>query len=190
MPECVARVTLVGSILPPELREGVIDVTPWLRTLSSAGLLLVLAAAPAHASYTSPTASYAPSVAPSTPSASSYAVEPVPAESRVGNRVGNRAGSRAGEGRERPGREAAPEDDAAAARPEVDPGVPEVPEVPDVPVSPETTSGSDMDPEPSPHAAPPAPTEPVLRILPLGSGLVLMGLGLGLAFLALRVRRG
>ncbi|MBZ9643303.1 hypothetical protein K8369_28800, partial [Streptomyces sp. PSKA30] len=31
--------------------------------------------------------------------------------------------------------------------------------------------------------------EPVLKILPLGSGLVLIGLGLGLAFLALRVRR-
>ncbi|WP_165396256.1 hypothetical protein [Streptomyces sp. F001] len=31
--------------------------------------------------------------------------------------------------------------------------------------------------------------EPVLKILPLGSGLVLIGLGLGLAFVALRVRR-
>ncbi|MEU2772837.1 hypothetical protein ABZ646_07880 [Streptomyces sp. NPDC007162] len=33
-------------------------------------------------------------------------------------------------------------------------------------------------------------TEPVLDILPLGSGLVLIGLGLGLAFIGLRVRRG
>ncbi|MDN0200413.1 hypothetical protein [Streptomyces sp. S.PNR 29] len=32
-------------------------------------------------------------------------------------------------------------------------------------------------------------TEPVLHILPLGSGLVLIGLGLGLAFVALRLRR-
>ena len=32
--------------------------------------------------------------------------------------------------------------------------------------------------------------EPMLRILPLGSGLILIGLGLGLAFIALRVRRG
>ncbi|MEV5316619.1 hypothetical protein AB0K92_02895 [Streptomyces sp. NPDC052687] len=32
--------------------------------------------------------------------------------------------------------------------------------------------------------------EPVLRILPLGSGMVLIGLGLGLAFVGLRVRRG
>ncbi|MET8222017.1 hypothetical protein [Streptomyces sp. NPDC005301] len=35
-----------------------------------------------------------------------------------------------------------------------------------------------------------APQEPVLQILPLGSGLILIGCGLGLAFLALRVRRG
>ncbi|WP_254646479.1 hypothetical protein [Streptomyces sp. GbtcB6] len=33
-------------------------------------------------------------------------------------------------------------------------------------------------------------TEPMLHILPLGSGLVLIGLGLGLAFLGLRIRRG
>ncbi|MER5791924.1 hypothetical protein [Streptomyces sp. NPDC001980] len=32
-------------------------------------------------------------------------------------------------------------------------------------------------------------TEPVLHVLPLGSGLVLIGLGLGLAFVGLRVRR-
>ncbi len=31
--------------------------------------------------------------------------------------------------------------------------------------------------------------EPVLRILPLGSGLVLMGLGFALAFLGLRMRQ-
>ncbi|MET8943283.1 hypothetical protein ABZX30_06770 [Streptomyces sp. NPDC004542] len=31
---------------------------------------------------------------------------------------------------------------------------------------------------------------PFVRILPLGSGLVLIGMGLGLAFVGLRVRRG
>ncbi|MBL3665000.1 hypothetical protein JL475_02995 [Streptomyces sp. M2CJ-2] len=31
--------------------------------------------------------------------------------------------------------------------------------------------------------------EPMVRILPMGSGLVLMGLGLGLAFVGLRLRR-
>jgi hypothetical protein len=39
-------------------------------------------------------------------------------------------------------------------------------------------------------ARPDPGTEPVLQILPLGSGLVLIGLGLGLAFVALRLRRG
>jgi hypothetical protein len=36
---------------------------------------------------------------------------------------------------------------------------------------------------------PGAPPEPALELLPLGSGLILIGLGLGLAFLALRARR-
>ncbi|MET8288920.1 hypothetical protein ACGFWD_03750 [Streptomyces sp. NPDC048448] len=35
-----------------------------------------------------------------------------------------------------------------------------------------------------------APAQPRLRILPLGGGLILIGLGLGMAFLALRLRRG
>ncbi|MET7913148.1 hypothetical protein ACFYS7_09000 [Streptomyces avermitilis] len=61
---------------------------------------------------------------------------------------------------------------------------------------PETTDA----PPPSQHAAATAPQsvvrpgertpKPVLQVLPLGSGLILMGLGLGLAFVALRVRRG
>ncbi|MGW3634276.1 hypothetical protein ACWD7F_29700 [Streptomyces sp. NPDC005122] len=34
------------------------------------------------------------------------------------------------------------------------------------------------------------PARPTLRILPLGGGLILIGLGLGMAFLALRLRRG
>jgi hypothetical protein len=52
--------------------------------------------------------------------------------------------------------------------------------------------------EPTPEPVPPEAVvaergrsgEPVLRILPLGSGMVLIGLGLGLAFVGLRVRRG
>lgn len=47
-------------------------------------------------------------------------------------------------------------------------------------------------PSTSPGAAAPgavASTEPVLRVLPLGSGLVLIGLGFGLAFIALRMRQ-
>jgi hypothetical protein len=33
-------------------------------------------------------------------------------------------------------------------------------------------------------------SDPALRLLPLGSGMILVGLGLGLAFVGLRVRRG
>lgn len=130
-------------------------MTPWLRTLRVAGLLLVLATGAV------PTA---------------YAAEPAPAVSR--------AGSLAGEGRERPGREdpAVQEDDGEAEIEGQDP-----------------RSDATVAPEPSRNAAipvrqsvlPAAPAEEaVLRIVPLGSGLILVGLGLGLAFLALRVRRG
>ncbi|MFF7735367.1 MULTISPECIES: hypothetical protein [unclassified Streptomyces] len=92
----------------------------------------------------------------------------------------SRAGSRAGEGRVRPGR---PEDA------EEGPGVTDATAVPQEP--PETV------PEPSAPAEQPVreaaaaerPTGQVLRILPLGSGLLLIGLGLGLAFFALRLRR-
>ncbi|PSK44128.1 hypothetical protein B0E38_07721 [Streptomyces sp. 111WW2] len=35
-----------------------------------------------------------------------------------------------------------------------------------------------------------AAAEPVLRVLPLGSGLVLIGLGLALGLVGLRLRRG
>lgn len=55
-----------------------------------------------------------------------------------------------------------------------------------VPVTPETPRGTT-----APQAV--GPTErgvgPPLRILPLGSGLVLIGAGLALAFLGLRLRR-
>ncbi|MFF5104721.1 hypothetical protein [Streptomyces sp. NPDC000134] len=45
-------------------------------------------------------------------------------------------------------------------------------------------------PERGPRTVPRAGPEPVLRVLPLGTGLVLMGLGLALAFAGLRLRRG
>jgi hypothetical protein len=60
-------------------------------------------------------------------------------------------------------------------------------------------SAEETAPVPSVSSAGPAVPQPVeqsepsagrmLRILPLGCGLVLFGLGLGLAFIALRVRR-
>ncbi len=50
-------------------------------------------------------------------------------------------------------------------------------------------SASTEEPVRDAHAHADRPVGPVLRILPLGSGLVLIGLGLGLAFFALRLRR-
>ncbi|MDX2912768.1 MULTISPECIES: hypothetical protein [Streptomyces] len=111
-----------------------------------------------------------------------YAAEPDPATSW--------AGSRAGEGRERPGRPdtgpTEPEADDTFAPPEEPPSEPDVPD-------------GTVAPEPSQHAALPVPAappgtttppeEPVLRFLTLGSGLILTGLGLGLAFVGLRIRR-
>ncbi|MFD5540792.1 hypothetical protein ACFWIJ_23990 [Streptomyces sp. NPDC127079] len=109
------------------------------------------------------------------------------------------AGTVAGEGRTRPGRHRGPavtvmgDDDpddpddeaedgaesqaATAAQPPRDAAVnPTAPQPP--PVHQAIAPGQDGE------------TEPVLDILPLGSGLVLIGLGLGLAFIGLRVRRG
>lgn len=111
-----------------------------------------------------------------------YAAEPDPATSR--------AGSRAGEGRERPGRQdtwpVAPDDDTYT--PSEDPA-PE-PDGPDATLAPEPSQDAAL----PPPAAPPGTDtttaeEPVLRVLTLGSGLILMGVGLGLAFVGLRIRR-
>lgn len=108
-----------------------------------------------------------------------HAAEPGPADSR--------AGSRAGEGRERPGRQEvwplAPDDTYA---PSEDPD----PE----PDGPGTGTSAGPDTAPPPPAAPPGADnatveEPVLRVMALGSGLILMGAGLGLAFVGLRIRR-
>ncbi|MDQ1037543.1 hypothetical protein QFZ75_003959 [Streptomyces sp. V3I8] len=106
-----------------------------------------------------------------TPQAAAY--EPVPAESR--------AGSVAGEGRERPGREARPTDaESASAHPDGS-------ESPDQrePAAPPKASR----PPSTPPGHPARASEPVLRVLPLGSGLVLIGLGLALTFLALKTRK-
>ncbi|MFD3377328.1 MULTISPECIES: hypothetical protein [unclassified Streptomyces] len=167
-------------------------MAPWLRPLHVTGLLLVLLAGPAPISY-------------AVPHISSY--EPAPGESR--------AGSRAGEGRERPGRSPAPteeetqeeeaEEEAQYEAQEEDAGVGH----PDGPADDEQSEGEQSEgavaPETPGNTAPTShppvdaeqaagrhvrASEPVLRVLPLGSGLVLIGLGLGLAFLALRVRRG
>ncbi|BCL29403.1 hypothetical protein GCM10017557_42620 [Streptomyces aurantiacus] len=183
MPTRASRVRLMPLILAPPYREGVTDVTPWLRafrTLHVTGLLLLLLAGPAH-----------------TPYAAAY--EPVPAESR--------AGSRAGEGRERPGREATPTGEHSTPAHSDGPAGRQNPErqerqEQEASVGPEASRNPAPPSEPPPPARPARPadaheaadrpvraSEPVLRVLPLGSGLVLIGLGLGLAFLGLRVRR-
>ncbi|MFI6277492.1 hypothetical protein [Streptomyces sp. NPDC050988] len=168
-------------------------MTPWLRPLPVTGLLLVLLAGPAPMSY-------------AVPYVSSY--EPAPGESR--------AGSRAGEGRERPGRPPAPTEEAEEEAEEVaeEEAQEEAPDGaldegagvghPDGPADSEQSEGAVAPETPgntAPGSQPPVDaeqaagrpvraSEPVLRVLPLGSGLVLIGLGLGLAFVALRVRRG
>ncbi|MCS0601774.1 hypothetical protein NX794_11190 [Streptomyces sp. LP11] len=118
----------------------------------------------------------------------------------------SRAGSRAGEGRMRPGRPDDPaaeaEDEEAAPTGDFDAVRPEEPEIAEVPgVTPSASQPPDeagLDPARLPaqpddrqqaQRGEAAPSEPVLQILPLGSGLVLMGLGLGLALLAFRIRR-
>ncbi|MFI9828263.1 hypothetical protein ACIHIX_11290 [Streptomyces sp. NPDC051913] len=130
----------------------------------------------------------------------------------------SRAGSLAGEGRERPGRRM--EDDGATeeadsgtqdTRPE-DTGAEDTePEDTGAEDSAATDEGAEHAADGAATAVPEAsrrpvapsrqpveqsvteathPTEPVLRVLPLGSGLVLIGLGLALALLGMRLRRG
>jgi len=121
----------------------------------------------------------------------------------------SRAGNLAGEGRERPGRTAEPttdEDESGGAGEGDDTAGPTADgdddgSQSDSPASPTPAdSPSSQEAAPVPTSSPlrplhhtvthaEDPTEPVLRILPLGSGLILIGLGLGLAFIALRVRR-
>ncbi|MER6627415.1 hypothetical protein ABT301_04100 [Streptomyces sp. NPDC000987] len=120
----------------------------------------------------------------------------------------SRAGSRAGEGRERPGRRWWDEQDEESEEDQEDqdadrqgdypgkayPDRQDTADEPNASATPQDATPGDSSPtsqstqQAASHAE--APTEPVLRILPLGSGLVLIGLGLGLAFVGLRLRRG
>lgn len=150
-----------------------------------------------------PVLSRSPSPSPS--SGASSSPTPVPPSERP-----SRAGNRPGEGRERPGRHEPAEEPRGEReqRDEADDGAgterPDVPRRADEETVSRAPGTGDSTPEgPASPAAVPVPstsseaaephtvasTEPVLRILPLGSGLVLIGLGFGLAFVALRMRQ-
>ncbi|MCI3931874.1 hypothetical protein [Streptomyces sp. AN091965] len=112
-----------------------------------------------------------------------YAADPSPAPSAAYYDEVALAGSRAGEGRTRPGRAEPlvvpdprgwrPLPPPAARKPRTEPRPPPAADVAEPSSARRTATG---------------PPIPGLRVLPLGAGLVLIGLGLG--FLGLRVRRG
>ncbi|MFE2964796.1 hypothetical protein ACFXKC_14220 [Streptomyces sp. NPDC059340] len=158
-------------------------MTPRLTSLRVPGLLLVLTTGAVSPSY---------AVSRAVPYAVSYAADPAPSAGA------SRAGSSAGQGRTRPGREepSAPDEDGSGS------GEDTVPTYTDRDPAGENAASDPEEtgaPEPSRPAVvpvqhdevgPATAPEPVLKILPLGGGLILIGLGLGLAFLALRLRRG
>ncbi|WP_308407029.1 hypothetical protein [Streptomyces sp. AC555_RSS877] len=175
-------------------------MTSWLRSLRVTGVLIVVSAGVvvspygsewtygnegAYAAESSPPASPPGSASASASSASSSSD---PASASPSAVEPSRAGSRPGEGRERPGRrfeaEEAERVDTEAAVPEDEGGVTAVPEPPR-----ETAAPPPGHPTRSAKDSAARPAEPGLRIMPLGGGLILVGLGLGLAFVALRVRR-
>ncbi|MFE5138038.1 hypothetical protein ACFRDV_10185 [Streptomyces fagopyri] len=114
----------------------------------------------------------------------------------------SRAGSDAGQGRARPGREerndgaGENDEDSAPTYTDRDP----VDESAGSATSRDGLDGTGDGATGPPNGAVPveqhvvgpgtASTRPALRVLPLGGGLILIGLGLGMAFLALRLRRG
>ncbi|MFI2431476.1 hypothetical protein [Streptomyces sp. NPDC018693] len=142
-----------------------------------AAALVIFGALP---SYDGPPAAAAESPKPSASgSASASATATAP----------DRAGSRPGEGRIRPGRSAPPVDEQA----EEEAGGDDDPRDDDGdtaaldPTIPATTRSPATGAHSTSRATKPATR--VLRIVPLGSGLILIGFGLGLAFLGLRLRR-
>ncbi|NEV89082.1 hypothetical protein GUR47_20750 [Streptomyces tendae] len=124
-----------------------------------------------------------------------------PSESGTADPGPSRGGRQPGEGRQRPGRdeERRPERDGRGENADrypdddSDVGVPEAPATATPPGATEAAEVSPATPSRSPaQSGTPtrAAAEPVLRVLPLGSGLVLIGLGLALGLAGLRLRRG
>ncbi|APY87310.1 hypothetical protein DCW30_10750 [Streptomyces alfalfae] len=118
------------------------------------------------------------SAAPPPPVA--HAVAPTPIGPLTFDDETARAGSRAGEGRERPGGVNPRLPDPPPPPPEPSPYVP-AHEMP-------PAAAAHRDAVPGAEREPAGPVLPGLRVLPLGGGLLLIGLGLG--FLGLRLRRG
>ncbi|MFG2652855.1 hypothetical protein [Streptomyces sp. NPDC048436] len=139
-------------------------MTPWLRPLLTLTVLTVL--------------TVLLTVSPLSLSYAAYAVDPSPGETL--------AGSAPGEGRARPGRDEPAPSVASSAPPRRPPKQPPTPvAIPSPAVKPpgKATAAADAT-----RRTPAGPAFPGLRVLPLGSGLVLIGLGLG--FFAVRMRRG
>ncbi|MFJ4891102.1 MULTISPECIES: hypothetical protein [unclassified Streptomyces] len=161
-------------------------MTPWLRILPTAGLL-----AAALLCGTGPAADAAPPAAGILASTGSLG-QPGPGAPEPGRAIptpdASRAGSLAGEGRVRPGRpeEDSPEPEDSDSGTDIgsgiDSGLSQVGDVPE--------ARDDPAPVQQSVVSPGSTTEPVWQVLPLGGGLILVGLGLGLAFVGLRVRRG
>ncbi|MGW0469965.1 hypothetical protein [Streptomyces coeruleorubidus] len=156
-------------------------MTPWQRALRATGLAVALGAGAVVSPYGAGASYGAVQSVQSYGSVLAYDGAPgggaLVAPSDPGEP--SRAGTRAGEGRQRPGR---PED---AEREREVTAVPEEPRE----AVPEPTAQTEQPVREAAAARAERPVGPVLRILPLGSGLVLIGLGLGLAFFALRLRR-
>ncbi|MCX5284491.1 hypothetical protein ABT076_17215 [Streptomyces sp. NPDC002131] len=157
-------------------------MTPWLRILPTAGLL-----AAALLCGTGPAANAAPPAAGILGQPGPGAPEPgraIPTPDASG------AGSLAGEGRVRPGRpdedspdpEDSDSDSGTDIGSDIGSGLSQVGDVPE--------ARDDPAPVQQSVVSPGSTTEPVWQVLPLGGGLILVGLGLGLAFVGLRVRRG
>ncbi|MFD7294284.1 hypothetical protein ACFV9W_13445 [Streptomyces sp. NPDC059897] len=113
-------------------------------------------------------------VVPALPAAPSYAAEPSP--------HGSLAGSRAGVGRTPPGRELPAPDTSGVVLP---PAATDPP--PAVSREPRPERPASERPDSARQAVGEPGARPLVNVLPLGAGLLLTGLGLG--FLALRLRR-
>ncbi|MFE6399703.1 hypothetical protein [Streptomyces alboflavus] len=162
---------------PPVLLALLLPAGPGTPTAHAAPAALSALAAPA-----TPDAPTAPTAPPAPPAP---LTTPSPTASAPYYGTGSLAGSRAGEGRLRPGRaEPVAVPDPAVWRP-----LPPPPREVRRPERPRATTPVEPGSADAPRErAAEGPAFPGLRVLPLGGGMVLIGLGLG--FLGLRLRRG